>query len=290
MGLSGKIKNIVVSGATSGIGLEVAREFLLQGNRVISCARNMEKALIVRNDLIKDTSNENFVFYYCDFEDFKSVSRFADLLKNDFDSIDVLINNAATWEMSFNETNDGIERNLQVNHLSPMLLSLLLIPLLQKAENARIVNTSSGAHRRDILNLKDLEYRHTTYDGIATYSQSKLLNILFGVQLEKILKDTGITVNTVHPGYVKTALFNKMGKRSWEGVADAKYGAQSAVFAALSPEMQNISGRYIYLDKEDYNLSEKAKNKHLASEIWNISLEYIKEYLTNDEGLIYTNS
>lgn len=279
MGLSGKIKNIVISGATSGIGLEVARELLLQGNRVISCARNMEKAMIVRNDLITDTSNENFVFYYCDFEDFKSVRMFVDLLKNDFDSIDVLINNAATWEMSFNETKDGIERNLQVNHLSPMLLSLLLIPLLQKTENARIVNTSSGAHRRDILNLEDLEFRHTTYNGIATYSQSKLLNILFSVHLEKILKGTGITVNTVHPGYVKTELFNKMGKRNWQGIPDAKYGAKSALYAALSSEMENVSGKYIYLDKEDINLSEMAKNEQLAAEIWKLSIKYFNNII-----------
>lgn len=127
-----KMKNIVVSGATSGIGKEVARELLKLGHTVIANARNPEKAKVVQDELIRETSNQNFVLFEADFADFISVKRFAASIGENYNAIDILINNAGTWEMEFKETRDGIETNLQVNHLSPMLLTLELIPLLKK--------------------------------------------------------------------------------------------------------------------------------------------------------------
>jgi len=274
-----KMKNIVLTGATSGIGREVARELLKKGHTVITNFRNMEKSEKVRDELAKLTGNQNFVLLKADFEDFSSVNEFASEITSRFESIEVLINNAGTWETAFKETKNGFETNLQVNHLSPMLLTLKLIPLLKKSGSSRIINTSSGAHRRDILNLPDLEFRHSVYNGIATYSQSKLLNILFSLELAGRLHDTRITVNTVHPGYVKTSLFDKMGDRNWSGVPDAALGAQSAVYAALSQEMEGISGRYIYLDKEDPNISELAKNEEIARKAWEKSTQLIGKYL-----------
>jgi NAD(P)-dependent dehydrogenase (short-subunit alcohol dehydrogenase family) len=273
------MKTIVLTGATSGIGLEIARELLKQGHWVISGARNMQKAKFVKSELIEDTKNDKIEFLETDFASFASVKQFAESIKNKYDAIDILINNAGTWEVKFQETFDGIETNLQVNHLSPMFLTLELIPLLKKSMHARIINTSSGAHRRVILNLDDMEFRKTVYDGVASYSQSKLLNILFSLELSERLGNTNITVNTVHPGYVKTSLFDKMGIRNWDGVPDAKLGAKSALFAALSPEIEGFSKRYFYLDKEDSNLSLMAQDKKLASQIWAISIPYFKDFV-----------
>jgi NAD(P)-dependent dehydrogenase (short-subunit alcohol dehydrogenase family) len=278
------MKTIVVTGATSGIGLEVAKELLNQGHRLISGARNMQKAENTKAELIESTGNDLIEFYETDFADFASVIQFAEHIKANYNSLDVLINNAGTWEMEFIETANGIETNLQVNHLSPMLLTLELIPLLQKTAGSRIVNTSSGAHRRDILNLDDLEFRKSRYNGIFSYSQSKLLNLLFSLELKKRLADFDITVNTVHPGYVKTSLFDKMGARDWNGVPDAKLGAQSAVYAALSPEMAGVSGKYIYLSREDQNLSLLAQDEILAYKVWSLSLNYLIDF-TQKESL-----
>ena len=106
-------------------------------------------------------------------------------IPSDYDGkiIEVLIKegeDVATGETLFKvETQDGLEMNFAVNHLAPMLLTLELLPLLRTTSSSRIINTSSGAHRRDILHFDDLEFRHTTYNGILTYSQSKLCNILF---------------------------------------------------------------------------------------------------------------
>jgi NAD(P)-dependent dehydrogenase (short-subunit alcohol dehydrogenase family) len=150
--------------------------------------------------------------------------------------------------------------------------------LLLKTAGSRIINTSSGAHRRDILNLDDLEFKKSRYDGVFSYSQSKLLNILFSLELKKRLADFDITINTVNPGYVKTSLFDKMGVRDWNGVPASRLGAQSALYAALSPEMAGISGKYIYLSNEDLNLSPLAQNEILAMKAWSISMSYLKDY------------
>ena len=270
------MKRIVITGATSGIGKEVARQIMKLGHLVISNSRNMLKSDEVKDELSKETGNKNIFFYEGDFSSFKSVRNFAGQIKNEFPGIDVLINNAGIWEVKFIETADGIETNLQVNHLSPMLLTLELIPVLEESGNPRVVNTSSGAHRRDILDLKDPEWRSKTYDGIATYSQSKLMNILFSLHLIKLLRGKNFTINTVHPGYIKTSLFDKMGQRDWTGVPDAGVGASGSVYTALSPLIEGISGKYIFHNSEDPNLSDLAQNEEMASKVWEMSLEFLK--------------
>ncbi len=277
------MKTIIVTGATSGVGMEIARELLRLGHRVISGARNMDKAEKVKAALIHDTKNTSLDFFQADFGNFESVKEFAGNIEANYEKLDILINNAGTWEMGFQETVNGIETNLQVNHLSPMLLTLSLFPMLSNTAKSRIVNTSSGAHRRDILNLEDLEFRKTPYNGIASYSQSKLLNILFSLELTNRLKNSGITVNTVHPGYVRSSLFDKMGFRDWEGVPEAKTGAQSALYAALSDDLEGVSGKYFYLNKEDPNISLMAQDKLVAAEAWKVSVEYLKDYLAEYE-------
>jgi NAD(P)-dependent dehydrogenase (short-subunit alcohol dehydrogenase family) len=167
------MKTIVITGATSGIGREVARQMLNQGYVVISNSRNKVKSDMVKNELVQETHNKNIFFFEGDFSSFKSVRNFAGRIKIEFSTIDVLINNAGTWEVKFIETADGIETNLQVNHLSPMLLTFELIPMLVKSKNPRIINTSSGAHRRDIPDLNDPEWRLKEYNGVATYSLTR---------------------------------------------------------------------------------------------------------------------
>ncbi len=269
------MKTIVVTGATSGIGKEVALQLLKSGHRVIAIARNLEKADQVKKELAESSENHHLHFFEADFANFQSVLGFAQTVKTNYSSIDVLINNAGTWEMKFTETSDGIETNLQVNHLSPMLLTLELLPLLKKGGNGRIVNTSSGAHRRNILDLDDPEWRKKPYDGVATYSQSKLFNILFSLQLVKKLNSHLVTVNTVHPGYVKTSLFDKMGSRDWTGIPTAAEGARGTLYATLSDDLEGISGKYLFQEHEDPGLSTLAKDEKLAEKVWEMSVKYL---------------
>lgn len=273
------MKTIVLTGATSGIGKEVALQLLRSGHKVIANARNMEKAGRTASELTKISGNGNILFFKSDFTDFASVKAFAEFIRKENTAVDVLINNAGTWEMGFLRTVDGIETNLQVNHLSPMLLTLELLPELGKSGNGRIVNTSSIAHRRNICDLDDIEWTRKPYDGIATYSQSKLFNLLFSLHLKKLLSGTKTTVNTVHPGYVKTSLFSKMGERNWDRIPSAALGAGSALYAALSPQLEGVSGKYIYLGNIEAEISPMALDEKLAEKVWVASLRYISKFL-----------
>ena len=271
------IKTIVITGATSGIGYEAAKVFAKEGHSVIFLARNLAVASTIKLELKQKTKSE-IDFVICDFSSFASIKSTSTLLLEKYPVIDVLVNNAGVWEMELKNSADGIEMNFAVNHLAPFLLTNLLLPSLIKSEEGRIVNTSSMAHRRNILDFDDIEFKKQPYSGIATYSQSKLCNILFTLQLQNDLIGTNITANTVHPGYVKTNLFNNMGNRDWANVPEAADGARSTVFAALSPVLKGISGKYFYHERED-DCSELGKDKSVAEKLWDLSLNYVKDYL-----------
>lgn len=268
-------KAILITGGTSGIGKALV-EYFDRSNKyqVYFTARSEEKAKELNNTL------NNSQYFLMDFAHFESVVEAASLMTNQLGKLDILINNAGTWQMEFKETQNQIEMNFAVNHLAPMLLTLELLPILQKSTEARIINTSSGAHRRNILNFEDLEYRQQEYNGVATYSQSKLCNILFSLGLVPHLKNTDITVNTVHPGYVQSDLFNNMGSRNWDRVPSAEHGARSAIYVAEALELQGVSGKYYYLESEDKNLSSLGKDTALAQQLWKHSMDYLKPYLS----------
>lgn len=271
------IKTIVITGATSGIGYEAAKYFAQEGHRVIILARNLSLAPIIKLELSQTTKSE-VDYVICDLSSFDSIKSAVKILLDKYPVIDVLVNNAGVWEMELKDSLDGIEMNFAVNHLAPFLLTNLLLPSIKKSKEGRIVNTSSMAHRRNILDFEDIEFKKQPYNGVGTYSQSKLCNILFTLQLQDELLGTNVTANTVHPGYVKTNLFNNMGNRDWVNVPDASDGARSTIYASLSSELKGISGKYLYHEREDV-CSELAKDKIRAKTLWKLSVDYVKLYL-----------
>lgn len=272
------MKKVLITGGTSGIGLELVKYFDKGNYQVYFTTRSQSKAdALIKEHKLKATP------YMVDFSSLQSVAELGKTLRADFSHLDILINNAGTWQMEFQETHDGIEMNFAVNHLAPMLLTLELMPLLKAASAGRIINTSSGAHRRDILQFEDIEFRQAPYNGIATYSQSKLCNILFSLHLSTLLKDTSTTVNTVHPGYVKSGLFDNMKARNWQGVPSSFEGARSAIYAAESPELEGVSGRYYFKEAEEPRLSALAQNSTAAEQLWQKSMPYLTSFLSNPQ-------
>ena len=275
MGTMENTQNILITGGTSGIGEALVKHFDRQaGYRVYFTARNEEKAKALAEGL------QQSEYLLMDFSRLATVTEGARRLREQLPQLDILINNAGTWQMEFSETADGIETNFAVNHLAPMLLTLELLPALKKAPAARIIHTSSGAHRRDILELEDLEFRQGPYNGIATYSQSKLCNLLFSLELKNHLEGSRVTTNTVHPGYVQSGLFENMGPRNWETVPSSDHGARSAIYAATAPELAGLSGKYFYLEGEEQRLSPRAMDPQLARALWAASEGYLKPFLT----------
>ncbi|GIV38523.1 MAG: retinol dehydrogenase [Thermonema sp.] len=266
------IKNILLTGATSGIGKAAAKKLLQEGHFLILPYRNEEKATALKKEL-EAIAPERFDLQFCDLASFESIRAFAAYVKNTYPHIDVLINNAGVWNQRFRESKDGIELTFAVNHLAPFLLTNLLLDLLRKAERARVVNVSSDLHQGSI-DFDDIEFRKKEYNGIAAYRQSKLANILFTKELARRLQDEGITANALMPGFIATNIFqdlNFFARLMIKIMAKSpEKGAETIVYLALSPEVEGITGKY-FKDKKEAISSRQSQNIELAKRLWAVS-------------------
>jgi NAD(P)-dependent dehydrogenase (short-subunit alcohol dehydrogenase family) len=133
------------------------------------------------------------------------------------------------------------------------------------------------AHRRNILQLDDLEFKHTPYNGTASYSQSKLCNLLFTLQLAKGLDGANITANAVHPGWANSSLFKNFENYQAKGDTPEE-GARATIYTALRDEVNNFSGKFFFKEHIE-EATEMAKDEKLAKALWDKSIEYVSAYL-----------
>lgn len=270
-----KTKICIITGATSGIGRETAIELARQGATLVLPVRNLSKGNELKSEIIDKTGNTNVDIMECDLASFQSIRDFATAFLDKYDKLHILINNAGLWESEHKKSADGIEMTFAVNHLAPFLLTLLLLDVMKRSAPCRIVNVSSEAHRSGKMNFNDLE-GNKSWNSLKSYGQSKLANILFTRKLAGMLEDENITVNCLHPGVVATRLFDKLPKilvklLSLFMISPAK-GAQTSIFLASSPEVENISGEYFKKMKIKKTTAE-ATNKKVAERLWEISLK-----------------
>ncbi|XP_050046127.1 retinol dehydrogenase 12-like [Dermacentor andersoni] len=248
-------KTVVVTGATSGIGLETAIELARRKARVILACRDVEKANAVAQ-LIHDETKQIAVVKRLVLDSFESVREFCDQVNRSEDRLDVLINNAGLINCSteFTYTKDGFETCFQANHLSPVLLTLMLLEKLRKSAPSRIVNVSSDSHCiGDVSRLEaKARGRCTLRTPLAVYANSKLALCLFGVALADRIGHTGVTVNSLHPGLVQTPIASHgslLRKLIFQVVAHTKgktavEGAQTTVQLAVDPALEKTTGEY----------------------------------------------
>lgn len=256
MDLSNKL--CIVTGANSGIGKETVRAFARQGAYVIMVCRNEQRAQQAKQEIINDTGHEGLEVMLADLAVQSDVREVANQITQKFDRVDVLVNNAGIIADERQETVDGIERTLAINHLAPFLLTNLLLDHLQKAEQARVVNVSSEVHRMgaDSFDIEDLQLTDN-YSPMKAYGISKLCNIMFTHELAKRNADTPIITNSLHPGVVRTQLaeeanllmklFYLIGKPF---MRSPKSGAQTTIYLATSDEVESVSGKYFRNKKE----------------------------------------
>lgn len=272
-----KDKICLITGATSGIGKETALAITSMGARVAITYRNEEKAEETKNYIYEKTG-KTIETYFCDLSSLESIRNFTKIFLQNHDKLNVLINNAGIYETKFLTTKDGIESNFAINHLAPFLLTNLLTDSIIKSAPARIINVASEAHKGAKMNFEDLEMKNK-FSGSAAYRQSKLANILFTKQLAIKLENTGVTVNCLHPGIVRTNIFSKMNKLS---IALFKLimispikGAKTSVYLASSDILSNCSGEY-FKKKKINKPGPAAENRETAEKLWEISMDYIK--------------
>ncbi len=258
-------KTAIVTGATSGLGIETARALVGAGAEVFIPARNPEKAAGVVAELREKTGGDVQTMTL-DLSDFASIRRFTDEFLALGKPVHILINNAAIMACPLARTPEGFESQFATNHLGHFLFTGRLAPALI-AGKARVVSLSSIGHRLSPVHFDDIHFETRKYDKWQAYGQAKTANALFAVGLNARLAPHGGTANAVHPGGIMTGLqqhltteeMTAMGWIDTEGKLNPLFktveqGAATSVWAAVAPELEGHGGLYL----EDCNQAEPA--------------------------------
>ena len=239
-----KGKTCIITGATAGIGLEVAARLGALGARLVLVGRDPAKGAAALAQLRARVPGLAAEMHYADLSLLAEVRRLAPLLAETAPRIDVLLNNAGAIFYRREETREGLERTFALNHMGYFLLTALLRENLLTSAPARIINVASGAHRKASLDFDDLQGVRR-YDGWTSYCRSKLANILFTRELARRLAGSGVTANCLHPGFVASSFGdnNRGAFRLALGLAKrliaipVAKGAETPVYLAGSPEI-----------------------------------------------------
>lgn len=271
-------KTVLVTGATSGIGLEAAVVLARHGARVVLVGRNPSKTEAVCADIRRRAQSGAVEYLICDFKSQAAIRRMAGEYRERYSRLDVLVNNAGAAFGNRKLTEDGIEKTFAVNHLGYFLLTHLLLDLLLASAPARIVNVASVAHYQGTLDFDDLGFERG-YKVLRAYARSKLCNVLFTRELARRLEGTGVTVNALHPGTVATHIWD--GAPAWVRpilalakrlfMISPEKGAERITYLAMSDEVAGKTGGYYEKDalKEPSRL---ARDAALAERLWDESM------------------
>ncbi|RUS33224.1 hypothetical protein BC938DRAFT_472513 [Jimgerdemannia flammicorona] len=276
--LTGKIA--IVTGANTGIGLETARMLAQMHAHVILACRNEEKGALAAADIVETTGNKGVESWPLDLSSFASIHAFAERFGKEHEKLDLLINNAGLVMMEKAITGDGIEMTLQVNHLSPLLLTNLLLPQLRRAASPRVINVSSVGHFDGVINFGNLQYaKPGSYRALKAYSDTKLMNILFTEELAR--KEPGIITHALHPGFVKSDIWFRE-DRPWYlklvfrvatlAARDCVQGAMTTVHCAVSDKAGASNAKY-WDSCRQVEPKAVAHDRDVAKRLWEISEE-----------------
>jgi NAD(P)-dependent dehydrogenase (short-subunit alcohol dehydrogenase family) len=268
-----KDKIILITGSTDGIGKQTAKDLAVTGAAVLIHGRDNKRTKNTAEEIAEMTGNSTLDFFVADLSSLNEVKRLAEEIHSKYLHIDVLINNAGVFQRHKEMSSDGYEMTFAVNHLSHFLLTGLLTDLLEKAYRSRIINVSSIAHA-DHIDFENLQ-GDKFYDGYEAYSLSKLCNILFTYEAARRLQQSGITVNCLHPGVIKTKLL----RTGWGlGGSPIETGSKTSVYLAASADVENVTGRYFS------NLRQVASSKIsldivIQNKLWQLSEEMVHSFL-----------
>lgn len=275
-----KGRNVIITGGNAGIGLATSIALAKQGANIYIVSRSKDKAEEAVKKIIAESGNKYVTYFVANLSSQKSIRQLASEIKNQLPVIDVLINNAGGTFSDFTLSDDGLEMTIATNHFAYFLLTNLLLDLINKSDYARIVNVASGSHYKGKIDFESFSKRKN-YFIMKAYEQSKLANVLFTNELADRLKETCVTVNSLHPGFVKTQIGNKnatwYSNLFWSlatklGAISVEEGAKTSVYLASSSEVKNITGKYFDKCKEK-KPAVFALDKELGKTLWKRSEE-----------------
>lgn len=275
--LQGKV--VMVTGATDGIGKATAVALAALGPTLVVVGRNPAKIAASVAEIKARSGNSQIDSLQADFASLAEVRRLAQQFKARYKRLHVLVNNAGNIFSYRGESADGFERTFAINHLAPFLLTNLLLDTIVASAPARIVNVSSNGHKFNGIDFDDLQATRS-YNGMRAYAQSKLGNVMFTYELARRLAGTAVTVNTLHPGGVRTNLGQSETGLMERTIAvmlriigrTAEGGAETSVHLASSPDVSGMSGMY-FVNRKPVRSSAASYDVAAQQRLWQISAE-----------------
>lgn len=276
-------KTVIITGGSSGVGLETAKLLAGHGARVVIASRNETKLQSAVRDIKTATGNDNVAYRRLDLGSLQSVRTFVTETISAEDRVDVLINNAGAVGLPDRLTEDGLNYMMQVNYFGLFLLTYLLLPKMRTAEPSRIINVSAATMyigEIDFDHLNDVGY----WSGISLLANAKLANSLFTVELANRLLETNVTANSFDPFLVSdTAILdnlpetlNSIGKLFVQIIGRSKVDvANEVVYLAAEEMLEGVTGRHFKFCQEWYN-TWLASDKDLRTRLWKVSKELVK--------------
>ncbi|RHZ70144.1 hypothetical protein Glove_275g107 [Diversispora epigaea] len=292
--LQGKIA--IVTGANTGIGFITARELARKNAHVFLACRNKTKSEKAIDEIKQVTGNDKVEYLPLDLSSLKSVQEAAELFLDRKLPLHILVNNAGIMCTPFTLTEDGIQDQFGTNHIGHFLFTIKLLPTIEASAPSRIINLSSMAH--GLVPKCGIDFENinnpNAYSPLSRYSQSKLANILFSLELNKRLADKEVYVNSVHPGLVRTELFRNL-KDSMGFLAKpinimvglfmtpAEEGAIASLYCATSPEIieKSLRGKYFLPGCKLSKPGKSGIDEILALKLWEYSEELINKKLNS---------
>ena len=283
-------KTALVTGATTGLGLETSRALASAGATVILGARSEDKAEAAKATILEQVPGAALEHVIVDLTSLASIREAAANVLARHDRLDLLVNNAGVMFTPFERTADGFELQFGTNHLGHFLLTALLMPAITAAAPSRIVNLSSGGHRASDILWDDPNYETREYDKFESYGQSKTANILFTRELERRFGPAGVHAYAVHPGMIVTDLGRHMTRDDRQVLAEkfkaspsgaapqyktVEQGAATSVWAATAPELDSAGGAYLADAEISDDDAPWTRDAEAAARLWALSEELV---------------
>jgi NAD(P)-dependent dehydrogenase (short-subunit alcohol dehydrogenase family) len=286
--LSGR--TAVVTGATTGLGLETARALAAAGAHVVITGRTEEKATAAVETVRGAVAGASVEAGVLELGSLASIRAFTDDLADRVDALHLLVANAGIMMTPFSHTEDGFESQFGTNHLGHFLLAGRLLPLLRAGAPSRVVVLSSGGHVASGVDLDDPNYEHRAYGKMEAYGQSKSANVLFAAELDRRYSEVGVHAYSVHPGMVRTDLGRNFTRddyaemagrassagRSLPPLVGVEVGASTTVWAATAPELEREGGAYL-ADCAVAEAAPHATDAQVAASLWELSERLVGE-------------
>ena len=262
----------VVTGANRGIGRAIAEGMARADFRTVLVCRRQEDGERAMEEIASRTGNHSLEVMTADFSSLAQVRRLGDEINARFPAIHVLVNNAAVARKRREESADGIELTLAVNHVAPFELTRRLLPALQRGAPSRIVTVASAAQRRKSIVLDDLQNLRRRYGGVRVYGETKLMNVVFTRELARRIAGSGVTATCCHPGVIGTdGLLNYFPALLRPFVAvftgTPERGADTPVWLATSAAVEGATGGY-YIRRHLARPNPRADDADLARKFW----------------------